>query len=252
MRVFITLLTLYPYQEEDLRKKLNLEEVEKFWEGVKAAESFDKGIVFSNFEVEEIKAIVENFTRDEREAYKGIIALLRNLNCIKVNLTDYDLAYEKMREKLEDIFDAYAGKVDLEININLSCGHKAGALALYIAIMEMIYNKSYYRYLRRRVRTRIILRIYHAEKGTISPLPILNFENGRRRNWEKYLKYLKKPVKLSQLRKDLKKDGILGREGDKILMYLLRCGYIESMEDGLRLTEKGFTYLQLMEKLGKN
>ncbi len=243
MKIFATTLTLYTYKNEDSRKKLNNEEVEKFLEGMNFAGEFDKGIVFSDYTIEEIKKIANELSPEEGELYSSLLAKIEGFKYICVDLTNYDASYKIMKNVIEDLIHSHIQREDISLNLNLSCGHKIGSLALYLATMNMVHKKEYYSHLSVRKGTKLSVDAYHAEKGIIEKLPTMNFESEINKEWENLLYNLKSPESLEDFKKEVKGNA------DKAVMYLKKHRYIEMKGDMLYLTKRGKVLLHVLEKI---
>jgi len=250
MRVFATLLTIYTYDDEDARKRLNFEEIEKFYEGMNFAGNFDIGIVFGNYIKDELLEILNTLSSEEEKLYRFLLSRIEGFRYYHANLTDYQCSYELIHTVLSDFLNANAGKENIELYINLSCGHKLGALALYLAVMDVIHTQNLYKYLDGREKKYLLVRPFHVEKGIIEYLPVMNFEYKEKRSWEKYLKMMEDSITLEDFKKLLKKEKP-GRSnyGDKVIMYLKKHRYIEARGNLLYLTSRGKALVKLIEKI---
>jgi len=190
MKLFVSTLTIYSYRGDKLRKKLNEEEVSKFTEGMHNGEDFDRAIVFSDYDRDEIKGIAETLSVEERNLYISLINMIENFKWVTVDLTDYDSSYRKMYGVMEDLISSHIRNEDVSIKLNLSCGHKIGSLALYLATMNVVHSKEYYKYMSIRRGRKLSVDAYHAEKGIVEKLPTMNFESETKGDWERLLLYL--------------------------------------------------------------
>ena len=243
MRIFASTLTIYTYKEEDPRKKLNREEVEKFLEGMDFAGEFDRGVVFSDYTLEEIEKIAGTLSSEEKELFASLLTKMKNFKHVKVNLTDYEASYRNMKSMIGDLVSSHIHREDVSLKLNLSCGHKIGSLALYLATMHVVHMKEHYSHLSVRKDTKLSVDAYHTEKGIIEKLPTMNFESETNREWENLLTYLKTPKSLEDFKKEIKEDQ------DKALMYLKKHRYIEMKGNMLHLTKRGKMLVYLLEKI---
>ena len=244
MRVFISTLTMYDYGE-DIRVKLNMEEVRKFTEAMNFAGEYDRGIVFSDYHRDELETRAALLTHEESEIYRDLLSKIEDFKFLKVNLNDYQNSYSTMYDVLYDLLKSHVKKESVELKVNVSCGHKLGSLALYLSLMSVVHSKELYRYLSSRNSNSLFVDVYHAERN-IEKLPVMHFESVERRSWESYLITLKNGLSLEEFERRIKKDA---ENPDKIITYFKKCGYIEMRGDTLHLTKKGRTLADLLERL---
>ncbi len=246
MRFFISSLTIYTYPDADSREKLNREEVQKFMEGMKFAGEFDRGVLFSDYSQEEIETLAKSLSAEEKKLFLSLLHRIASFKWIKLDLTEYEESYEKMKNVIEDIISSHITLEDLSIKLNLSCGHKIGSLALYLATMQVIHLKEYYPHLSARKNTKLFVDAYHAEKGVIEKLPVMNFDGEMKKEWDSLLSYLTVPQTLQAFKKSV------GDVGDKILMYFKKHGYIEMRGERIYLTKRGRTLARLLKKIKRD
>ncbi len=254
MRIFLSSLTLYTYEDRESRESLNLEESTKFLEGIRNAGKYEKIKVFSPYNFYELRELLENFER-EKKWFEPLLSGIENpeRDWVKTELTNYEKAYEKIYTVVEDMFRMWIESEDkkLEIYMNLSCGHKIGSLALYMAVLNLLHG-SYYGYLSGKKGRSIRVRPYHAEKGIVEELPVMNFKNESNIKYEMYLGYLQTPLTLEGFKSMVEKDepGVKNY-GDKVVMYLTKRSYIILQEGKIRITIKGKTLYEVLQKLEK-
>ncbi len=241
--VFLSALTTYTYANVEHRKMLNLEEVSKFIAALRHARSgssdFDgvavnEIIVFSQYGIEEIKDLIENFEREEREAYQRLLAIAEyeNMDMVKVDLTDFQSSYKIMRKKLGEFVDS--GR--WYFMANTGCGHKPGAMALLVATL----NAS-------RKNKKIVVKPFHTERGITYNLPAVNIEyEDLNTEYEKKLHLFEQPIKYVDAKKNAMKEGLSDREWERALRYLLKRKLVEKRDEMLFLTTRGRTLLALL------
>ncbi len=251
MRIFLSLLTVYTYTDDEIRMQLNMEEIEKFYDGLHFAGDIHRGMIFSDYARDEIQRIIEELPSPERKPFQLLLSRIEDFRFYRIPLTDYGKAYSKIYEVVYDMLVHLLRKDDVSLYINLSCGHKLGALALYLAAMHAIHEGEIYRYLDGRGAHTLRVRPYHAEKGVVEDFPVMNFEYREKRDWERYLILLKKPMRLEDFKNVVRGDAPEQRSyADSALMYLMSHRYIESHNDTLSLTVRGRTLVEVMERIG--
>jgi len=253
MRIFISPLTFYTYEDTESSKELNKEESQKFVEGMRNAGKYDRILIFSSYSLEEFKELVE--THQPSEGFEEIISTIQSsdFKWIKTDLVHYDKTYKKAYEIMEDILSSWEERdnENMEVSMNLSCGHKIGALALYMAVLNLVHEK-YYGYLSRKKGKMLRIRPYHAERGIVEELPVMNFENESHREYERYLGYLSKPMDIGKFKSLLRKEEpSIKNFGDKVIMYLSKRGYIYSKNGKIGITEKGRTLYYVLKKINE-
>jgi len=253
MKIFLTTLTLYTYENEDERINLNKEESEKFIEGARNAGDYQKMIVFSDYSMEEFEELVT--TLPEGESFSEVLSIIKSsdFKWIKTDLINYENSYVRIYKVMEDILVSWSerGYENLHIYMNLSCGHKIGSLSLYMAVLNLVHGE-YYGYLSRKKGRYIRIRPYHSERSIVEELPVMNFHNESNPEYEKYIGYLLEPMKIEEFKKAVRKDEALVKNfGDKVIMHLRKRGYISSKDGIIVATKKGRTLYYVLKKLGE-
>ncbi|ADD08847.1 DUF6293 family protein [Candidatus Aciduliprofundum boonei] len=244
MKLFASTLTIYTYKsDEDIRKKLNNEEVEKFLEGMEYAGEFDKLLIFSDYSNEEFERTIKELSYEEQELFAKLVEKIGNFKLIKVNLTNYDESYRIMYRAMDDHISSHIQEEDVDIKLNVSCGHKLGSLALYLATMNVVHKKEYYSHLSIRRGTKLSVDAYHAEKGIIEKLPTMNFESQENKEWEEMLKTLKTPKTLEEFKKEIRENA------DRAIAYFKNHKYIEMKDGKVQLTERGKVLVEFLDKI---
>ena len=245
MKLFASTLTVYTYKDNPaIRKKLNEEEVDKFLEGMDYAGEFDKLLIFSDYSNEEFEKTIKELSYEEQELFGELVKKIGNFKLTKVNLTNYDESYRMMYKAMDDHISSHIKNEDVDIKLNVSCGHKLGSLALYLATMNVVHKKEHYSHLSTRRGTKLSVDAYHAEKGIIENLPTMNFESQEHREWEEMLKALKTSKTLEEFKKEIRENA------DKAIAYFKNHKYIEMKDGKLHLTERGKVLVEFLERLG--
>jgi|GEM_PF-6438556 len=246
IRIFLSPLTFYAYENRESARELNREESQKFLEGLRNAEKYEKVFIFSSYSQEEFEIFRE---------FEEILSKIRSLNFkwIKTDLVHYDKTYTRVYGIVDDILSSWEeeSKENMEIYMNLSCGHKIGALALYMAVLNLVHEK-YYGYLSRKKGKMLRVRPYHAERKIVEELPVMNFENESHRDYERCLGYLLKPMDIGIFKSLLREEEpTIKNFGDKVIMYLSKRGYIYSKNGKIGITPKGRTLYEVLKKIGE-
>ena len=262
MRIFVTNLTLYTYDNE-YRRALNDEEVEKFTLGLEYAEeegSVNEIYVFSDFTREEFEESIKMLSEEERRNFTEMILNplgYKEKRGVKVkfqraDLTDFDDTYKTVWNTMEHILKS-DGKA--KIYVNLSCGHKIGALATYIAmtnIRDGCKNKSKKDDCKKKSCTDIVVIPYHAEREVVH-FPALNITPGyAEKKYEKFLEVFATPITYDDAKARIMKD-LDEKEAEGAIVYLLRKRKLIIKRSGNKytLTQRGRTLLYLLQSLGE-
>ncbi len=253
MRVFITALTAYRYpQYTENQRALNIEECNKFMEGLRIAESIDKCIVFTNSYPEKFASTLKKLPDEERKRFLGVLDILKKYNTkmADANLADFEKSYENMYTVIKDFIESHISDEDIHILANLSCGHKLGAFALYMALLNVVHSPELYPYFTGRKNTRLTLRPYHIERGIVEELPVINYESNRNimNDAERFLN-MNFPVSIDDFKRKISATGINASQADKIIMYLKNSGYIIAKRSVIYRTKKGDVIADLLSKL---
>ncbi len=253
MRVFITAMTAYWYPNHtENQRALNIEECNKFMEGLRIAGNVDKCIVFTNSYPEKFANTLKNLPEEERKRFLEILDVLKNydIKMADVNLADFEKSYESMYTVIKDFIESHISAEDIHILANLSCGHKLGAFALYMALLNIVHSPELYPYFTGRKGTKLTLRPYHVERGIVEELPVINYEsNSSIMNDAEQFLSINFPVSIDEFKHKISVAGINARQADKIIMYLKNSGYIIAKNSMIYRTKKGDVIAELLPKL---
>ncbi|GEM_PF-4110099 len=244
--VYVSTLTLYLYENEE-RINLNIEEADKFFEGIKHHSNTDRYMIFLDFDWNKVEALLENLTPEEIRAYRDkVIAQLTTrgklVNYYTVDLTSYESTYSVVSQKLSELIGSSRNRY--VIYVNVSCGHKPGAIATYIATLNVGYKKC--DECRRR---KVIVKPFHVERGKITNLPSVNIPGAPgSREEDIYLQAFRYPVSYEESEKIAREMGFDGDWGALASRYK-KMGYIVNENGKLALTKRGKTLVALLSSL---
>ncbi len=254
MIVFVSPLTFYTYERKESREELNREESSKFLEGMRNAGKYDRMLIFSPYSQDEFSDLLKKSTT-EGKWFEDVLAVIESSDAkwVKTDLFNYQRTYEKVYGIIWDLVCKWEEGADsnLEIYMNLSCGHKIGSLAIYMAVLNIMHG-DYYGYLSGKKGRRIRIRPYHSERGIVEELPVMNFKNEKINGYEKYLAFLQSPLKIEEFKRLVQEeDPLVKNLGDKVIMYLKKRGYIRAYDGKMAITPKGRTFYDVLRKLGE-
>ncbi|NPA74548.1 MAG: hypothetical protein GXO25_00505 [Euryarchaeota archaeon] len=240
MNVFVSGLTVYTYDNEE-RYKLNMEEANKFSQGLRHARDIKRVFIFTD--AGDILSNIDSsdLTNEERNAFKLLVInqleILRfsgiDVVFIDSNLTDYESVMDAVEVKLGNLISS--GTLT-EVYLNLSSGHKVGALAMYVKLLNMVMR-----------RKDVILHPYHAERGMVEELPVIDLMSSTLDvDKERYLEVFAVPKGYLQAKMEIESKVHSERDAEEIIIYFTNRKLIEKKkEDEYVLSVRGRTLLAL-------
>ncbi len=258
MRIFVSNLTVYTY-DNPYREALNMEEVDKFTLGLDYAQGdgkVDEIYVFSDYSLDEFREKVDGLEGDERDNFRRMVLdhldYLRRrgvrVNFKKADLTDFKDTYRVVLGNMRRVIESGEKAI---IYVNLSCGHKIGALATYIA---MTHLRDECRNRRRDECAKkpcedIVVVPYHAEREVVH-FPALNIvPEYASEKYEGYLHIFSSPITYDEAKRAMMGE-MDEREAERAILYLLKKRrLIKRRGDRYSLTERGRTLLYLLRTL---
>ncbi len=255
MKIFVSALTIYRY-DNDRRRLLNIEEANKFYQGLKFASAPERIYIFSDYTEDDFRNL-DKFGLEEEEVSAFTLLVVENLKIMRkggvdvrfvgAELVDYghvlEMADQIMRNTIERQRstgdDGEEDRVD-EVYLNLSCGHKIGSLALYVKLLNLAHEYK-----------NLVLHPYHAEADNVEELPVVDItSNIIDVEHEEFLEVFDMPKSYAEAKKQMVSQGIPERDAEDIIVYLARRGLIEKeMRDTYSLTVRGRTLLALNRSL---
>ncbi len=243
--VHVTCLTVYTYDNK-VRKSLNIEEAEKFGLGLKRAGNINELVIFTD--IKDIHSIISTLSEEEQNAFRDmILAPIEfqkragvKVEFASVDLTDFEDTYSFATKKLGHYANSSA---TVKIYANLSGGHKIGALAVYVALLNIVINEK------KKVCKSLFLYPYHAERE-IADLPVINIKTTvQELEFEKYLGVFANPITYDEAKKIIMKDGNSSVDVAKITQKMKKRKLIEQVDNRVVLTTRGKTLLAMLNAI---